>query len=250
MIPAQRIVDRMNAALDAEDSDRYIFEKDHRPAINDAVTWMTTLFSSALEARKISSENLRELIRIRVWQSSIHGRVRMNPSEMGHEPFFVIGVYPDASVTPDKPWSHPLDKNKSKLRGDLTFLKSDYSAGSLSYEQWMQNRKNIFKKGNETLEGEWQTYAYLNYGNYGSTSYDQGKEIDIRPAPWEKFVGIAYIKRPALIENISDDIELPEAVENMVYQRALNFVSFKQGDQTNLYSVTQNDIQQLVGILR
>lgn len=249
MIPVSRVVTRINAALDAEDSDRYIFEKDHRPAINDAVSWLTVLFSSALEAKKISAENLRELIRIRVWQPNIHGRIRMDPVVMGHEAFFIVGVYPKAEVTPDASWN-PQPDNKSVLRKDLTFVTSDHSAANQSFEQWMQNKKNIFKKGNEVLSGELETYSYLSFGDYQSENYFQGKELEIRPNPWKDFVGISYIKRPDEIQNESDQIEMPQAVENLLYQRALNFISFKQGDQTNLYSVTQQDVTTLAGLLQ
>lgn len=249
MIQVSEVREMMDAALDAEGSDRYLFDQDHRHAINDAITWMTSLFSSALERKKISPENLRELLYTRVFQPNAYGRIELDPGELDQYVFYIVAVNPEAEVHPDGAVPDSLVKTKSKYRDDLTFVGSSYSAANLPYEEWNQNRKNIFMKGNEVLEGEFKTYAYLNFGNYGSTSYSQSREIEVRPNPHGSFVGITYVKRPDKITSESDMIEFPYAVINMIYQRALHFISYKQGDQTNLYSVTQNDVNMLAQLL-
>ena len=35
----------------------------------------------------------------------------------------------------------------------------------------------------------------------------------------------------------------------MLFDKALNYIAYKQGDQTNIYSVTNQDVQQLIGVL-
>lgn len=249
MIQVSEVREMMDAALDAEGSDRYLFDQDHKHAINDAITWMTSLFSSALERKKISPENLRELLYTRVFQPNVYGRIELDPNELGQYVFYIVAVNPEAEVHPSGSTLDNIVDTDSKYRDDLTFVKSDFSAANLPYEEWNQNRKNIFKKGNDVLTGEMKSYAYLNFGNYGSTSYDRSMEIEVRPNPHESFVGITYVKRPDKINNESDTIEFPYAVINLVYQRALHFISYKQGDQTNLFSVTQNDVNTLAQLL-
>jgi hypothetical protein len=86
--------------------------------------------------------------------------------------------------------------------------------------------------------------------DYQSSSYDsQGPEVEIRPSVADEFVAITYLKYPTPITDPSDNIEFPKVLINLVVDKALNFISRKQGDQTNLYSVTQQDISTLVQLM-
>jgi hypothetical protein len=257
LIQASEVVQRINAALDAEDSDRYIFDLDHKPAINDAIVWMTTLFGSALETKKIGPENLRELIYSSIFQPNKYGRIAIDPNELNREVFYIVSVNPEARTYPEDPnWSVLYD-DRSAYRDDLAFVDSDYSATNLTYEEWYNNKRNVFKQGNLELSDNsyFKSYAYLNFGNVDGGDYSQSTEIVVRPNPYhnekeeDRFVGITYVKRPEPIKQATDTIPFPYSVIEMLYMRALHFISYKQGDGTNLHAVTERDIQTLSQLL-
>ena len=52
MIAVQTVVDRMKSVLDAEGSDRYLFDQDFKPAINSAIDWLVAVFNAAFSDKK------------------------------------------------------------------------------------------------------------------------------------------------------------------------------------------------------
>lgn len=251
MISAQAIVDRMASILDAEGSDRYLFEQDYKPAINSSVDWLVAVFNSAFADKKLPEENLRDLIRTSVWQASSYSRVNINSSSLGYGVWGILGVFPEPVIAPlSDPYTLPTPE-ASQIRGDLSYIRSDFSADRSTIEEWNTNRKNVFAAGNEVLlGGGLKRYAYLGYGNYESSTYNAGgKEIDVRPSVANQFVAITVLKVPEKVVNITDSLEFPDSVFDVLYQKALNFIAYKQGDKTNLYAVTSQDVNTLVKLM-
>jgi len=250
MISVQAIVDRMTSVLDAEGSERYLFEQDFKPAINSSIDWLVAVFNSAFADKKLPEENLRDLIRTSIWQANSFSRINVSPSALGHDVWGVLGIFPEPVITPNIVAPLLPSPETSRYRGDLSYVKSDFSAQRLTIEEWNINRKNVFSPGNEVIENGLKRYAYLGYGNYESSSYNSGgKEIEIRPSVANNFVALTVLKVPTKVVNISDNVEFPEPVFDVLYQKALNFISYKQGDQTNLYSVTNQDVSTLVKLM-
>ncbi len=133
-----------------------------------------------------------------------------------------------------------------------SFLSSEYSAKRLTSEEWNENRGNPFSAGNTIQDPatcpEIASYAYKNFTDYTSTSYNitVPREIEIRPNIKDERVAIEYLKVPDLVLTAGDTIEFPASFEHLIYQKALNFVSFKQGDNTTINSVTNADLNLLV----
>lgn len=251
MINTQSVVDRMIASLDAEGSDRYLFQNDFKPAINSAIDWVVAVFNKAFSENKLNEEVLSELVYVRIFQANTFSRVNIGGlSSINHKVWTILGVFPEPTVYPATPPPAQSDPAVSTFRPDLTFVESEYSADKSSIEQWNQNRKNIFRPGNETLQNKFKKYAYLNTVDFSSTGYSGTKEISIRPSVAGKFVGISYLKQPNVVNVITDPIELPDRMMELLFQKALNFISYKQGDRTNLYSVTANDVKVLAQILQ
>lgn len=250
MISVQAVVDRMTSVLDAEGSDRYLFDQDFAPAINSSIDWMVAVFNSAFAEKKLSEENLRDLITTTIWQASLHSRINIDGALLGYDVWAILGIFPKPVTTPQaSPLTLPSPE-KSDFRSDLSYLKSDFSAERLSIEEWNINKKNVFSPGNETVTNAFKRYAYLGHGNYESSSYNSGgKEIEIRPSVANEFVAIAILKVPVKVQQITDQVEFPESVFDILYQKALNFISFKQGDKTNLFSVTAQDVATLVKLM-
>ncbi len=97
MISVNAIVDRMISVLDAEGSDRYLFDQDFKPAINSSIDWLVAVFNSAFADKKISEENLRDLIRTSIWQASTYSRIHLDDSDdvLGYQIWSLLGIFPD-----------------------------------------------------------------------------------------------------------------------------------------------------------
>jgi hypothetical protein len=138
---------------------------------------------------------------------------------------------------------------KSKVLEDLIYVRGEHSCKRLTLEEWEENHRNVFEAGNTIIKGSLISFAYLNLGDYSNARYSSGREIEIRPDVSGKLIAVTYLKYPESIETIDDVLPFPESMINLIYHKALNFISFKQGDQTNLYSVTARDISTLVELM-
>jgi len=249
MIQAQTIVDRTLSMLDAERSDRYLFDQDFEPAINSAVEWMVALINSAFASNKLSEEDLRELTRIKVFQPNQFSRVKFDSAAVGEKLWTILAVLTEIQVTPNQQPPILPDPNVSEYYDYLTYVSSDESAGRLSLEVWSENRKNIFKAGNDSVLNGFKKYGYLNDFDYSSTGYTEKGEIEIRPSVAGQFVAIAYLKYPEPITDIGDSIEFPDTLTDLLVQKTANYISIKQGDGTTLYGVTENFVQTLLAAM-
>lgn len=252
-ILVQKINDRILADLDAEGSDRYGFDQDIKPAINGAMEILITWFNRAFGEKKLSPEALRELIKVKVWQANKFSRVAFNSSDVGHEFWTIFGVYPKIEATKKVVGSPTNNDSESKFRDDISFLRSNKSAKRLSFEAWNNNSQNAFMPGNTILSGGLVEYSYLDFADYTSTTYDAGGkdkiEITVRPDVPGELVSLAYLKYPSQVAIIGDSIEFPNSLTELFVEIACNKISFKQSDQTNLYGVTDKNIQRLISLI-
>ena len=107
--------------------------------------------------------------------------------------------------------------------------------------------------GNTILKGDLQDYAYLDFADYSSSSYTGNSgvfEIQIRPDVPNELIAMAYLKYPNQVALITDSIEFPENLTDLITDLALQFIAYKQGDQTSLYVVTERNISKLVNLIR
>jgi hypothetical protein len=252
-ISVKTINDRMLANLDAEGSERYLFDQDIKPAINNAMEVLISMFNAAFAENKLSPESLRDLVKVKIWQTNKYSRVSYNSQDTGHPFWTILAVYPKPKVNKGVAASPVTDPSESKFRGDLSFIESEFSAKRLTLEQWNENKKNVFFAGNETLKGALEDYAYLDFADYSSTSYtgNPGQtEIQIRPNIPNELVAISYLKYPNQVLTINDTIEFPESLTSMIMDISLNYISYKQGDATTLYQVTERNIVKLINLIR
>ena len=251
MIPVQTVVDRMKFELDAEGSERYLFDQDFKPAINSAIDWLVFVFNRAFENNRFSGEHLTDLIRTRVWVANNFSRIKYDPAVTGDEFWSYLGIHPEPTVFPagSTPPALPNDYT-SLFIPTVSYVSSDYTAKLLTLEQWNENRDNVFAPGNNTLtQSGFKSYAYSTTVDYSSTNYLQDKEIEIRPAVPGQFVAITYLKTPERVNLISDDIEFPDSLITLIVRKSLNFIATKQGDQTTLFAITERDVSSLLKLI-
>ena len=245
MINVQSVIDLIESSLDAEGSDRYTFAQDYKPAINYSIGWIQTVFNFAFSDKKLTEENLRFLVKSQVFQPSGYSRIDLGL--LPHSVWSILRVNPEAKTDPEATPLSGQPDSMSFYRPDLTFVKSEYSAKKLTLEQWDENRGNIFEAGNESLlSGGFKSYAYLNFVSHGQTSQS---EVEIRPDASGQFVGVTYLKNPDKVQLVSDDLELPESLLNLIVEKSLHFISVKQGDQTTLRKASSEDVNELVKLM-
>lgn len=252
-IPVQTVVTQMNSALDAEMSDRYLFDLDHRPAIHYALTSIQTALNSVFANTKAPAESLRELINTRIWQTNDYSRFTFNSADLSGEKLWtILSVHPEAKTIEPATIDPLILGAESKVRLNLTYLDSDYSCDRLSFEQWSQNKKNIFLPGNtEILQAGLKRYAYLDFSSYVSDNYNPAGiyEIPIRPDVARKLIGVRYLRVPVMPVLITDNIEYPESLVNLITSAALSFIGWKQNNGTSLIQVSTMDVKTALGMI-
>lgn len=159
-------------------------------------------------------------------------------------------VFLTSSVTSSPVINTLTNSEDSEYRPDLVHLSSEKSAKRLTIEEWAKNIKNPFSAGNEILplNCDLLEYAYLNYADYSAVEvpYTVPREIEIRPDVSNDVVTVFYAKKPSKISVATDNIEFPEFFSNWVYNKTLQYISFKQGDGTTIHTVTSTDINALL----
>jgi hypothetical protein len=213
------------------------------------ITW----FNRAFGDKKLSPEQLRELVKVKVWQASQYSRVAFNAVDVGHDFWTLFGVYPKMKGDRGVSGSATKNKSESKFRPDVSFISSEKSAKRLTLEEWNENSKNAFMPGNTILQGSFAEYSYLDFADYTSTSYNAGgkekAEITIRPDIPGELVALAYLKYPDQVTAIGNSIEFPESLTELFVEIACNKISWKQGDSTNLWGVSDKNISRLVSLM-
>tara|TARA_R110000772_G_scaffold1095_2_gene3866 strand:- start:5776 stop:6534 length:759 start_codon:yes stop_codon:yes gene_type:complete len=251
MIAVTEVVSRLDSVLDAESSDRYTFNQDFKQAINYAVEWIQSVLNRAYSENKLTEENLGELTRVSVFQTNAYSRFKMDPTQMGHSVWSILAVLPEITTIPANATIIALaDASESIYRTNVSFEKSNFSAKRLTSEEWEENNQNPFVAGNTILNNGLKKYGYLNNTIYTSSNYlESTPQIEVRPSQVRQFVAVRYLIYPNLIAGINDVIPFPKTLTNLVVMKANNFISMKQGDNTNLYSVSAEDVSTLTKII-
>jgi hypothetical protein len=251
MFTAQELRNQLAFALDAEGSDHYRDDLDYIPAINAAMKWLASVVNMAYGQGKIGEEFFREITYSGVFLTSNNSRVSLEvfPSEV----WTILAVYPEPIVSEDGT-NPPLtpDINRSYYLSNLIHIRSDYSCKRLSLEEWAVNRDNPFEAGFEAeyVCPDFIRYAYLSPINYNVEADGVfSQELEIRPRVVNKKVSIFWVKKPTVITNLSQNVEYPNSVFQLLFNKALFYISFKQGDNTTVNSISSADIQQLLDVL-
>lgn len=254
-ILASNLVQRIASILDAESSERYLFDQDYKPAINSAKDILVSLFNEAFAMKKISPESLREITYVKVWQANQYSRVSFDAADVGHPLWTILAVYPKPKCNRGGGASPQTDKAKSVLQKNLSFVSSVNTAKRLNFEEWNENIQNAFMPGNTLLNtaGGLEEYAYLDFGNYTSTSYTGATgtyEITIRPDIPGELVALAYLKYPKDITLDTDYLEFPESLTELLKTISLAKISEKQNDGTNLYGTQKEWLTNLISLTK
>jgi hypothetical protein len=246
-ILAQTLADQMRFALDAEGADHYDDNLDIIPAINASMKWMNNLITMAFGQKKIGEEIFQDISTARVFQTSKDSRISFS---VFPDPVWTILAVLPLPTTDDtgQVFTPPLDPKFSALRNDLYHVSSSNDAKRLTVEEWSINRGNPFEAGYEgdAICDDLKEYAYIapiNYSPLGTDTID--RELEVRPALNQGLVTVVYAKQPTPITSLADFIEFPDTSFQTLFNKALQYISYKQGDGTTLNTITTQDIQLL-----
>jgi hypothetical protein len=250
-IPVSEIAQQLRFALDAEGSDHYRDDLDIIPAINAAVKWLENVVTISYGEKKIGEEIFQDLTTTGIFRTSIDSRVSVDvfPAPL----WGVLAVYIDVTTgdTGQAAPALPSNDRLSQYRPDLYFVSANYDAKRLSIEKWIVNKDNPFEAGYEGSAVCLPDYAYLNPVTHTHTgTINVRREIEIRPVVSNDFVAIAWTRQPTPATLITDSIDFPHQAFQMIFNKALQYIAYKQGDQTNLYAVTLDDIRTLITAFR
>jgi hypothetical protein len=254
MIAVQSIIDRIKSALDAEGFDRYTFDRDFKPAINYAQDWCTSLFDSFFEENKLSAEYLKDLVYIAVYYTSAYSRIdfeTLSDWQDGSQKLWtIIAIYPEPIIV--KPIRPGMTVNYlptnyfSVCCPAWVYVSSNYSAKLQTKEQVNINTRNPFAQGNEIITTpEIKQYAYINFAKYNGRL----SEVMIFPELNKQLVAVEYIKYPNTITLVTDNVYYPDSALNLLVEKALEFLSVKQGGGT-LKQLTAYDSQNLINLFK
>lgn len=250
MMSSNEINSSIRAALDAEGDDHYGDVEDIIPAINRAQEWIVSIINMGLGQKKFGTEIFQEIHRSKVIRTSDASRIRLGVVSTDLWTVTGIIVLPstnsNGSSTPAMP-----DDFQSYERTDLFYIDGGKACTRLTIEEWTEGKSNPFVSGydGDQICDELKTYAYLSPISFKTSpgTPELEREITIRPAVSKDLVAVFYVNKPQQITALgNDDIELPGSVQNLLIDKALQYIAFKQGDQTNLFTVTAQDIQSLV----
>ncbi len=258
-ILSQDMASQMRAALDAEGADYYKDGRDIIPAINNALRWLESLVNRALGEKKLGEEIFQDLSVSGVFRTSKDSRISIE--DFPTTVWSILAVYakPETGSNGNPTPVMPFDR-KSYFRSDLYHISpTESGAKRLNLEEWADNKGNPFEAGyvgGAFCENLIQR-AYLNPVSYNSdihvtplVTINVRKEIEVRPPLDKQLVTIFWAKSLTPITALTDYIEFPSQVFQIILNKALQYISYKQGDQTNLYSITEQDIQLLISAIQ
>lgn len=256
-IQAQIIVDRCLSLLDAEGSERYTFSEDFIYAIRAANEYVISIFNAAYAENKLSEENLTELTMMRVWQTSTFSRFAFDSTQVGQEVWSILAVHPKIksiyqnTIYNPGALTLPAATVESVYRSDISFRDSNYSAKRVTSEEWSKRNINSFVAGSPLITcADLITYGYLDPTDYtnGYPLVNSHFEIEVSPDISGELVALRYLKLPVAPTLITDNIEFPASLTNLITNLTMKFIGVKEGELPT-YHIANAEVQQLTQLL-
>ncbi len=256
-IQSQTIVDRCLALLDAEGSDRYSWDEDFIYAIRAANEYVISIFNAAYAQNKLSEESLTELTLMKVWQTSTFSRFAFDSAVIGHSVWSILAIHPKIKCifngTIYNQGTLPLTPAtaESVYRNDISFRDSNYSCKRVTSEEWSKRNINPFIAGSPLITcADLITYGYLDPTDYtnGYPLVNSKFEIEISPDISGELVAMRYLKLPVAPNLITDNIEFPASLTNLITNLTMRFIGTKEGTLPT-YQVASAEVQQLTQLL-
>lgn len=191
----------------------------------------------------------------RVYLHSVSGIVPPFPYYPEISPYVGQEIDNGPIVTINYDTSIPLRPFDSTIRPELAFVSDRVkTAKRLSFEEWSETIANPFIAGyiDDSIKNcdDVIEYAYKNISDYNTTvggyTLQVPGEIEIKPRLINQLVAMTYVAVPKNITAITDTIPFKGNMLNIIATKALSYIAYKQGDGTNIPTITASDVLTLL----
>jgi len=242
-ILASDIKTQLAAELEAEGNDYYKWAEDYRPAIHYSIDLILHAVTDKLGSKKFTSEAVRELRKVWVFQANSFSRINIPDSV-----WTIEAVHPNPVTYPSNPTILPAQPHVSLLRNDVSAVSWVESADRGIAEEvklW-----NPLKAGYpyETRDISLTSYMYFEMSDISSTAYplSNPREIFISPSVASKLVALEIIKNPDKPVLETDNIEFPRTIFNFIVEAALIQLAYKPMDAESGYKVALTELYEKI----
>jgi len=256
-IPYASLAFDIRAALDAEGSDYYRDDLDLVPAINDAQQYLMSIILPKFGSKKFSAESMRGLVKTRIFQPSIYSRIYVDSAI---DTWGLISVYVNPVIAiPPAPFSTFIPQtvptpDTSIMLPNYIYVSGGKSAQRLTSQEWTSNAGNPFLGGYVPRPNETPAlnlnYGYLSHiDNESAINAAIPYEITIRPyitSTTPVAITFASLPTPLTGTGAGQNLDWNSQFNLLLKMAALKFLSIKQGDKTDLYDISEKDVDALV----
>ena len=240
-VQASVLFGRVRSMLDDDNSDRYSESDDLIPALNSAISYVTTVFTAAFEQKQVQPEVLWELTEIWIINPSVTGNtakvvLTYNSLVFKDAVWRIIGVDPNPS--------HDAGSPEIFTESTLRFAKR------LTIEEWNYALEDPFMPGTlQSIPSDFARVCYIGPGNYSSNDIPQ---LLLRPgsvfSATAARVGVWVLLKHTTIAASSGEILFPVSVHSLIEQKMLNYIAY-QHDNPKYYQVTDKEVKELITLI-
>lgn len=236
MITASAVFNDVRSFLDDDNSLRYSESADLVPALNKAVLYLTTIFNSAFEQKKLSPEVLSELVYTAIFSVTGTTTKKANVTTLMATLWTILGVDPDPIVTGSYP-NELLSETRNRW------------AARASLESWNDSQSDPFSPGTGiSILADFAKPSYIGPGHYGG---DSSLYIMVRPGSvfTADKLAVWYLKNPTTVLTNASTIEFPRRLHNLLVDKTVNYISIQHGPESIYGKVTDKEVSTLVSLM-
>jgi hypothetical protein len=238
MILASDLVADLQFLVDDENSDRYDFDNDYKPAINGAVRYIMSAFDKAFERGSLSPTIFNELLYGQVTAVTtlpLVDAVKVaitNPLINSETLWRLVGVDPTPVVS-----GSDYVMAGARLAKFVPFIES----GDMNDDP--------FEPGYSSVATDVKGYSYTHI-NTITPDATPAQYLVVRPKP-PGSVGIIHLRTPTKVVLTSTEFEFPPVLYQPVLMKAYQYMMIQAGKQPiQNIQISDKDVQELVAIFR
>jgi len=224
--------------VDDENSDRYDFDNDYKPAINAAVRYIMSAFDKAFDRGSLSPFIFSELLYGKIYTPTAiseedASKVVITTLISGGTVWRIVGIDPAPVVD-----------------GTDYIMPGCRLAKWLSFDEWGGPTEDPFEAGYTGQADDVAQYSYTNFNTI--TPETAVQHLIIRPKP-DGDIAIIHLRIPSLIvdEETANFTELPYVLHQPVLMKAYQYMMIQAGKEAvTALQVSDKDVQELIGLFK
>lgn len=234
-ILASAIQSDLEFLLDDQNSERYDFDNDYKPAINAAVRYIVSAFDQAFERGLLSPTVFGELL-------VVENRTLVIDVSAPNTSLIVV-TSSLATI-----WRLVgIDPTPLKAAGNSAYLSSSGKwATYVPMDEWGESQVDPFAAGS-SQGADMQQYRYTKI----MTIADESPEvirIMIEPRP-PAGVALIYLRTPTVISVVGDSVEIPYVLYQPLLMTAYRYLMVQAGKEADFsVGISDKEVKELVSL--